>query len=283
MMKPQAEILSQRLEQLITNSLAVCLSRLRLPACCAAVLLAVGIAAGQPATTNLPLAPPSESESLDRIRALLVDKSHPLTWVFTGDSITHGAKHTHGSRTYVEHFAERVRWELGRVQDIVINTGISGDKAEGILRAFEWRIGRFKPDVVSIMIGMNDCTRGPKKREEFRTNLCQLIRRTRALGAVPVLHTQNTIEPSAAQERGDLPAYATIVAEVAHDEKAVLVDHWRHWQTACQDPQMLKQWLNDPIHPNARGHREFAILTFQVLGIYSTNSPTCQPTPPLFP
>ena len=282
-MKPQAEILSQRLEQLITNSLAVCLSRLRLPACCAAVLLAVGIAAGQPATTNLPLAPPSESESLDRIRALLADKSHPLTWVFTGDSITHGAKHTHGSRTYVEHFAERVRWELGRVQDIVINTGISGDKAESILRAFEWRIGRFKPDVVSIMIGMNDCTRGPKKREEFRTNLCQLIRRTRALGAVPVLHTQNTIEPSAAQERGDLPAYATIVAEVAHDEKAVLVDHWRHWQTACQDPQMLKQWLNDPIHPNARGHREFAILTFQVLGIYSTNSPTCQPTPPLFP
>ena len=261
--------------------MAVFLSRLRLPACCAAVLLAAGIAAGQPATTNLPPAPPSES--LDRIRALLADKSHPLTWVFTGDSITHGAKHTHGSRTYVEHFAERVRWELGRVQDIVINTGISGDKAESILRAFEWRIGRFKPDVVSIMIGMNDCTRGPKKREEFRTNLCQLIRRTRALGAVPVLHTQNTIEPSAAQERGDLPAYATIVAEVAHDEKAVLVDHWRHWQTACQDPQMLKQWINEPIHPNARGHREFAILTFQVLGIYSTNSPTCQPTPPLFP
>ena len=106
-MKPKAEILPQRLEHLITNSLAVFLSRVRLPACCAAVLLAAGIAAGQPATTNLPPTPPSES--LNRIRALLADKSHPLTWVFTGDSITHGAKHTHGSRTYVEHFAERVR------------------------------------------------------------------------------------------------------------------------------------------------------------------------------
>jgi lysophospholipase L1-like esterase len=242
----------------------------------------VSVAAGQPATTNPPPAAPAETASLGRIRTLLADKSHPLTWVFTGDSITHGAKHTHGCRTYVEHFAERVRWELGRVQDVVINTGISGDKADGILRTFDWRVGRFKPDVVSIMIGMNDCTRSPEKREEFRNNLRQLIRQTRALGAVPVLHTQNITEPSAAKERGDLPAYAAIVAEVAAEQKTVLVDHWQHWQAACKDPQVLKQWLNDPIHPNARGHREFAILTFHALGIYATNSPTCQPTPPAF-
>lgn len=264
------------------NLLTVSLSSWRLPACCAAVLLVVWAAVGQPATTSLPQAAPSAATGLDQIRAMLADKSHPLTWVFTGDSITHGAKHTHGSRTYVEHFAERVRWELGRGQDIVVNSGISGDKADGILRTFDWRVGRFKPDVVSIMIGMNDCTRGPEKRDEFRSNLRQLIRQTRALGAVPVLHTQNTTEPSATKERGDLPAYAGIVSEVAREERTVLVDHWQHWRTAGKDPQILKQWLNDPIHPNARGHRELAILTFQALGIYSTNSPTCQATPPVF-
>ena len=48
--------------------------------------------------------------------------------MFTGDSITHGALHTMGWRSYPEHFAERVRWELGRMRDIVINTGISGDR-----------------------------------------------------------------------------------------------------------------------------------------------------------
>jgi lysophospholipase L1-like esterase len=264
------------------NLLTVSLSSWRLPACCAAMLLVGWVAAGQPATTNLPRIAPAEAMALDRIRALLADKSHPLTWVFTGDSITHGAKHTHGSRTYVEHFAERVRWELGRGQDIVINSGISGDKADGILRTFDWRVGRFKPDVVSIMIGMNDCTGGPEKREEFRNNLRELIRRTRGLGAVPVLHTQNIIDPAAAKERGDLPAYATIVAEVTSEQKTVLVDHWEHWRSACKDPQVLKEWLNDPIHPNARGHRELAILTFQVLGIYATNSPTCQSIPPVF-
>lgn len=266
------------------NSSAIAILNPRRLAGAIALLLLVGIAAGQPATTNPP--PPVSvqpgSVDLDRIHDRLANQSHPLTWVFTGDSITHGAKHTHGSRSYVEHFAERVRWELGRFQDIVINTGISGDKADGILRTFDWRVGRFKPDVVSIMIGMNDSTRGPEKREEFRTNLRQLIRKIRALGAVPVLHAPNAIEPSATKERGDLPAYAAIVAEVAREEKTVFVDHWQHWQTACKDPKIQKQWHNDPIHPSARGHRELAILTFQALGVYSTNSPTCQSTPLVF-
>lgn len=223
--------------------------------------------------------PPASPDSLAQIRALLADKSRPVTWVFTGDSITHGAKHTHGTRSYVEHFAERVRWELGRGQDVIINTGLSGDRAEGLLRNFEARVARFKPDVVSIMIGMNDSTRGPEGREAFRANLRQLVARTRALGAVPLLHTQNTVEPTATKERGDLPAYAAIVAETAREWQTVLVDHWQHWQTTAEQPATLHRWLNDPIHPNPRGHRELAILTFQALGIYATNSPTCQPLP----
>jgi lysophospholipase L1-like esterase len=199
--------------------------------------------------------------------------------VFTGDSITHGAKHTHGSRSYAEHFAERVRWEERRLQDVVINTGISGDKADGLLRDFEWRVARFKPDVVSIMIGMNDCTRGPGNRDRFREQLRELVRRSRALGAEPVLHTPNITAPSAATERGDLPAYAAIVTEVAREQQTVLVDHWQYWKTSSLNSEPLSQWLNDPIHPNPRGHREIAILTFKALGLYDTNSPTCQPTP----
>jgi lysophospholipase L1-like esterase len=226
---------------------------------------------GQTAETN---------SELQSIQKLLADKVHPLTWVLTGDSITHGAKHTHGNRSYVEHFAERVRWELGRPNDIVINTGISGDKAEGILGKFDWRIARFKPDVVSIMIGMNDCTRGPEKRDEFQKNLRDLIHRVRDLGAFPVLHTMNIVEPSATKERGDLSAYVDIVNGIAREEKTILVDHWRHWKTASENQNVLKEWLNDPIHPNARGHREMAILTFKTLGIFDPKSPTCQPTAP---
>ena len=56
-----------------------------------------------------------------RLRALLSSDA-PLTWVLTGDSITHGLIHTRGARSYPEHLHELIRGDLGRVQDIVINS-----------------------------------------------------------------------------------------------------------------------------------------------------------------
>lgn len=56
---------------------------------------------------------------MERIKKLL-RSDDPLTWVFYGDSITHGLSHTFGHRDYAELFAERVRYELGRAMDIII-------------------------------------------------------------------------------------------------------------------------------------------------------------------
>ena len=62
----------------------------------------------------------------DRLREIL--SGPPVTWVFLGDSITQGVAHTHGRRGYVEHFAERVRGELGRRGDAVDQLrGVRGD------------------------------------------------------------------------------------------------------------------------------------------------------------
>jgi len=219
----------------------------------------------------------SGAADLDKIRALMTNQSMPMIWVFTGDSITHGAYHTHGQRSYHEHFAERVRWELGRRRDVVINTGISGDTADGILKDFDHRLARFKPQVVSLMIGMNDCSRGPQMRSQFESNLRALIQRIRAIPALPLLHSTNPIDTNGESRRNDLPAYNDIIIKVAHSENVPLVDHWSHWRQQRSDAAPPPDWLNDPIHPNARGHREFARLTFRTLGIYDEKSPTCQP------
>jgi len=238
------------------------------------VLLAFGISKAAAQTPPAPSADISTLADLAKIRALMANKSVPIIWVFTGDSITHGASHTHGERSYHEHFAERVRWELDRRRDAVINTGISGDTADGILKDFDHRIARFKPEVVSLMIGMNDCARGPEKRVQFESNLRELIHRIRGAGAVPILHTTNPIDDTRETKRNDLPAYNEIITKVARSERVVLVDHWSYWR---QEPASLQEWLNDPIHPNARGHREFARLLFRTLEIYDDKSPTCQP------
>src|SRR5690554_5045874 len=104
-------------------------------------------------------APYSEGNDRELIAKSLKEKD-PLIWVFIGDSITHGAKHTHGYRAYPEIFSERVRYELGRVRDVVINTGISGNTTQNILDDFDWRVKQFNPRIVSLMIGTNDCATG---------------------------------------------------------------------------------------------------------------------------
>lgn len=211
-----------------------------------------------------------------RIQELLRGQQ-PVTWIFTGDSITHGALHTLGWRSYPEHFAERVRWELGRVRDIVINTGISGERTGGLLADFDWRALRFQPQVVSIMIGMNDCAAGEAGRETFRDNLVALVEAVRTAGGIPLLNTPNTVYVANSAGREDLPAYATIVRETAVAMSAPLVDHWAHWQAAKPDQEELLPWLEDrSIHPGVYGHREFAKEIFRVLGIYDAESPTCK-------
>jgi acyl-CoA thioesterase-1 len=218
------------------------------------------------------------------IRSLLASKK-PVVWVLTGDSITHGALHTCGWRSYPELFAERVRWELYRLRDIVINTGISGDTVGGLLAELDWRILQFKPQVASVMMGMNDCVHGPAGRDEFRQNLDRLLDTLQNHPTLPLLHTPNLIYPSDLR-RQDLAAYVQIIRDVAKERKLLLVDHYSHWQDKVNsavaingkpDPSSLLYWLNDgAVHPNEYGHRELANLLFDRLGIFDPASRTCR-------
>jgi lysophospholipase L1-like esterase len=208
----------------------------------------------------------------------LLSGSEPVTWLFTGDSITHGALHTHGFRSYPEHFAERVRWELGRVRDVVINTGISGDQVPGLLKDLDHRVLRFEPQVVSIMMGMNDATAGESGREGFRESYRTLIDTLREkTDSFLLLHTPNPITP-AATSRADLPAYSQIVREVAEEKKTGLIDQEKLWnEYLSAKGRDLNYLLNDgTIHPNGVGHVLFAWNLFKELGIFDPDSRTCR-------
>lgn len=89
-----------------------------------------------------------------------IEAARPIKWVFYGDSITHGRYTRSVSGITQCSFAERIRFELGRTMDVVITTAISGDNTRGPLAGFDWRVAQFDPDVVFVMIGMNDCSEG---------------------------------------------------------------------------------------------------------------------------
>jgi acyl-CoA thioesterase-1 len=219
--------------------------------------------------------PLPDGTGLAGIKQLLAGKK-ALTWVFTGDSITQGVRDTQGWRGYPEHFAERVRWEMQRFRDVVINTGIAGERTGGLLADLDWRVLRFQPDVLSLMIGMNDAVAGPGGRQTFRTNLRGILAKVMGAGALPLLHTPNLVYGKNATDRADLPAYADIVRELASESRLALVDHAEHWGRMRPHPEDLLAWLGDgSIHPNVYGHREIAKLIFRQLDIFDPKSPTC--------
>ncbi len=200
------------------------------------------------------------------------------TWVFYGDSITHGAKHTYGWRSFPEVFAERLRWELHKYMDIVINSGISGNGTGTLLNDhnYERRVARFKPNVVLVLSGINDIV---SVTPDVTKNLVtQLIQKLRADGIIPVLQTYNTIQlaenPNNDYLRRTVIRYHRMegltqaLREVAAEQDVILVDHYAHWQTVAADPAVQNFWLGETIHPGAKGHLEMANEILKVLGLY---------------
>ena len=211
----------------------------------------------------------AESPDLAKLRARMAEK-RPMTWLFTGDSITHGALHTKGWRCFSEIFAERVRFEMNRRSDLVFNTGISGDTTAGLMGALDWRLTRLQPDVTFIMFGMNDCVIGPDL-PAYESNLRKFVAEARRNGGIAVLMRVNPCLPGSAQEKrhAKLEAYMDAVAKIAADEKLILVDHWADWR---KDPKSIPAMMNDEVHPNALGHQEMAIRILQAVGLHDAKA-----------
>lgn len=202
----------------------------------------------------------------------------PWKWLFAGDSITHGAAHTNGWRAFPEIFAERVRWEMRCDLDLVVNTAFSGWTTEELLAHYESHIRFFQPQIVLIMIGMNDTLRFRERGGSpvFEQNLSTLTVRLREDRIIPVLQTCNPIIDNV-QRQELLPEYMDIIRKVAKGKDVILVDHFAYWQKAVPDVYSLAQWLGEPIHPGSRGHLEMARLILKTLDLYDENSPCCHP------
>lgn len=201
-------------------------------------------------------------DSAARLRDLLM-RWEPLTWVFTGDSITQGLVHTHGARCWVEHVHERIRGELGRRLDVVVNTGVAGWTAPLVLEALDHLALRWRPDVVSVALGMNDAGAGAPGLADFGRDLRSIAERIIDADAVLVLHTPSLADPAVPGHEA-LPDYAHVVRDVTDDMGAILVDHAGHWDRRFGAVRPL-EWLDDPFHPNARGHAQMAALTLDAL------------------
>ena len=106
------------------------------------------------------------------IAAHLADKAKPLIWLFSGHSAEE--KNLDGARNEAENFAERVRWEMNRRRDVIIDTRSS---VPGSLESnFTARVTRFHPDIVVLKLSAGD-------------DAAALVEKVRALQAIPILQS----------------------------------------------------------------------------------------------
>ncbi|MFE9858024.1 GDSL-type esterase/lipase family protein [Streptomyces sp. NPDC005780] len=221
--------------------------------------------------------PRPDLADLGRISTIL-NSNTPATWVVTGDSITHGALHTHGWRSYPEHWMERVRWELGKPKnrDFMVDSGVSGATSAELVARFGERVTAFSPHVVSIMIGTNDIATSGLGLDAYRANLVSLVGSVRALpgSPVPVLQSPNPVDPTKWPGRVNLSQYAQVMGEVAAQQNAVFVDHYNDWLDG-NDGQVPLSLLSDGLHPNERGHHRVALKMIKDLRIFEASSAVC--------
>ena len=158
---------------------------------------------------------------------------------------------------------------------VVINTAHSGNNSQQLLDTYDHRVRRFNPDVVFLMIGMNDCEiNNPVSLDQFYDNLNKLCDQFEEQGAVAVLQTTCPILPGSTPDREpDFPKYMNAIREVAAARKLPLVDH-----TACWEDNADKHylWMSNEFYPNEYGHRAFAELLFTELDIWDADSATCR-------
>ncbi|WP_433675497.1 SGNH/GDSL hydrolase family protein [Microbacterium gorillae] len=214
-----------------------------------------------------------------RLRSLL-SATDPITWVLTGDSITHGLVHTQGARNYVDHLHELVRGDLGRSRDAMINTAISGWRTAQLLADFDHRVAGWRPQIVTLMIGTNDCSSSGKvpliSADEYAASLEDFVTRVRRLDAIPVLLTPPPVDELHAPERTRVPEFAQAMRAVARTHRVILVDVFARFQERGRDRIDGVPWqlLADPFHPNATGQALIALELATALGLARRDSAT---------
>lgn len=206
----------------------------------------------------------------------IVDSEEPATWLFIGDSITHGALLTQGYDSIHQSFEKFILQDLGRKQDLIINTGVCNSDSRQQQEYTHDRLDKFDPDVVIVMLGTNDAA-DVVPLDEYRVNMEHLIDQIHEKGAVAVLRTPNPLR-SGDHRALALPDYAEVIRDIAAKKGAILVDHYADWSKELETRPYLWQngyWNGDFVHPNANGQLNMAQGLIRDLGLWKKDSPIC--------
>lgn len=212
----------------------------------------------------------------------------PTTWLFVGDSITHGV-YTNGYTGVPDVFERYIHEDLSRPDDVIINGAISNGDFNSYNNNKEQRYTRWKDqaDVIICMLGTNDGAYGPGESlnwlyTDYKQHLSDAVKEWKADGKTVVLRVPPKIVNQAhAGHIGRNDDIHRWVKEVAEEQGCILVDHFDLFdEKQKSDEKSITStgfWFNhtstkDGIHPVGPGQIAMAKQVIEEMGIYDSNS-----------
>ena len=147
------------------------------------------------------------------------------------------------------------------------NRGVSGDRIQDLARRWPQDTMRLSPDLISILIGVNDTWNYlylgmGSSPEGFQRIYRQLLKDTRGSlpGTILVLCEPFTLLTGEVTEEWeeDMDQRQDYVGELAREFGAILVPFQSALDKAVADGVPASQLLDDGVHPTQRGHRLLA-------------------------
>jgi len=155
-----------------------------------------------------------------------------------------------------------------------LNRGISGNRTGDLLERWEDDCLALKPDVLSLLIGINDVWRRydrnlPTSAEEFEHNYRVLLSRTReALPEVRLILLEPFVLPvpdDRRKWREDLDPKIAIARQLAAENDALYVPLDGIFAAAATR-QPPAYWAEDGVHPSPAGHGLIARSWLEAVG-----------------
>lgn len=205
----------------------------------------------------------------------LVKGTEPLTWLFMGDSITHGALWLGGYDSITQTFEKYVKDDLGRQDDTVINTAVSSAAVADTMTYINERLKNYSPDVVAIMLGTNN----RNANTNYKDGLKQVI--DAALNKDGVQAVVLRIPIPDRNMNSNLATIRQMALDVAEEyagnSKVIVIDQYEAYANLMENTSYMNAVLfpkdtSSGLHPSAVGQLLMAKLFIEGIGLSLNNT-----------
>ncbi len=202
--------------------------------------------------------------------------SEGATLLFQGDSITdmqwgrnQSDRNHYLGHSYVYLIASRLHTDMPEAKLNFLNRGISGNTVAELKGRWQKDALDLKPDVLSILIGVNDVGRAVRAKEDvdvgaFAADYRSLLQQSRlANSELKIVLLEPFVLPVTRVKvewnawRGQVDQLRPVVAELASEYNAILIKTQEIFEAAAQRAEP-SHWIWDGVHPLPQGHELIA-------------------------